>query len=185
MGVPICAPGKGAPDKHTDTCIALLPARSTTLIKQGCLKVWQKSWGSDSPLCPMTSPRLWSFFLLASKLIFPWHLSFSAFRPLRFQLLLSKPFAEISSEAKSGREWRQKNLPLWAAILERGKSFCTLCYLSLTLVWVCIERVGNVTIRLSLHGIEEVHDLLKIYGHWYSLWGNSAGLPSIMSPLCP
>lgn len=80
-------------------------------------------------------------------------LPFSAFRPLRFQLLLSKLFAEINSEAKSGREWRQKNLPLWAAALGRGKSFRTLSYSSLTLVWVCIVRVRNVTIRLSFHGV--------------------------------
>lgn len=51
-GAPICAPGKGAPDKQTDTSIALMPARGTTLIKWGYLKLRQRSWGSDSLFFP-------------------------------------------------------------------------------------------------------------------------------------
>lgn len=151
-GALICAPGTGAPDKQADTSIALMPERGTTLIKWSCLKLRQKSWGSDSLfsyditlLAGVLSPFLWTNLPLAAAVL--WLQTTEISLTSAFKALCKNKLG-----GRSGGEWGQKELPLYGLPLWKEWIFSVLSParpLALSSC-VCLIKVENVTTQLSI-----------------------------------
>lgn len=158
-----------------------MPARGTTLIKWGCLKLRQKSWGSDSLffsyditlLAGVLSPFLWTSLPLAAAVL--WLQT--------TEISLTSAFKALCKNKLWGQIWwgvGQKELPL------RGLLFEPEWILSVSSPahplplshCVCLMRGENVNAQLSIARCLRVSNLIIFYRRGYTLWGKQAMPPS-------